>query len=122
MWRKVIREQVNELVARARLQRVVRAALPANRGRTLRAHLPPAKRACSVSREDFRVVRKSQQFLVKAVVQQRCQLLRCMASREVRPPDVAYKKGVTSKHLFRLAGLAEIRHQNANTLQRVAGG
>ena len=72
-------------------------------------------------REDLGVVRKGEQLLMNALVQDCGKLLRCVGCREVGPSYIANKKRVSREDVLRAVRLAEIRHQDADALHGMAG-
>src|SRR5713101_6221111 len=67
--------------------------------------------------KDLRLVRKRQELLMKALVQDRGELLWGVGCREVRPTDVTNEESVPGEHDGRPIRLAAIVDQNADAFE-----
>ena len=94
---QAVGEEVDELVLRAREEGVVGAALLADGGGALGAHLAAAERASSVGGEDLGVVGELEEFFVEALVEQGGELLRGVVGGEVGAAYVAYEESVAGE-------------------------
>src|SRR5439155_759957 len=95
--RKVVGQQVYEYLTGSREQGVIRLPLLADGRGTFRTHLTAAERTRAMGGIDLRIVRKRQELLMKALVQDRGELLWGMGCREVRPAHVTHEESVSGE-------------------------
>jgi hypothetical protein len=69
--------------------------------------------------KDLCIVRKRQEFLMNAVVEDRCQLLRSVGRGEIWASHIADEQSVSREDCLSPVGLRQIRQQHANTLDRM---
>src|SRR5207247_1721018 len=95
--REAVGEEMDELFFAAGEEGVVGAALLADGGGALGAHLTAAERAGSVGGEDFGVVGELEEVFVEALVGQGGELLRGVGGGEIAAADVADEEGVSGE-------------------------
>ena len=120
--RKAIGEEMNELVFAACEKRVVGAALLADGGGALVAHLASAKRASAVSREDLGVIGEFEELFLEALIEERGELLRGVVGGEIGAADIADEESVSCEDRSGLDGSGEIREDGTDPFDGMAGG
>src|SRR5215831_11078436 len=73
-----------------------------------------------MGRENRCVVGKRQEFLMNAPVQHCREFLSSVGWGEVGAAYVAHEQRIAGEHYSRAIGLAQIGHQDANTLERMS--
>ena len=94
---EAVGEEMDELILIAGEESVVGAALLADGGGALGAHLAAAERAGAVGGEDLGVVGELEELFVEAVVEERGELLRSIVAGEVGAAYVADEEGVAGE-------------------------
>ena len=110
-----MRRRTNSSTSR-RLEGRVEAPLEADRGRGLARHGPPAARPGPVGRVHLDAVGQAQQALGEALVEAG----RGPLAAEVGPAHVAHEQRVAGQHEPRLVAAAQIGHEQADAVGRVA--
>ena len=95
--REGVGEEMDELFFAAGEEGVVGAALLADGGGALGAHLTTAERAGAVGGKDLGVVGELEKFFVEALVEQAGELLRCVVRGEIGAAYVADEEGVAGE-------------------------
>ena len=95
--REAVGEEMDEFILIAGEEGVVSAALLADGGGALGAHLAAAERAGAVGGEDLGVVGEVEELVVKAGVEEGGELLRSVVAGEVGTAYVADEEGVAGE-------------------------
>ena len=115
-------EEMDELVFAAGEEGVVGAALLADGGGALGAHLAAAERAGAVGGEDLGVVGELEEFFVQALVEQGGELLRGVVGGEIGAAYVADEESVAGEDGSGACGRGEVGEDGADAFDGVAGG
>src|SRR5205085_7564667 len=89
--------------------------------RTLGTNAASTERSRTVRRIHQRRVRKLEQFLMQAVIEQAGELLRSVSGRQIRPPDVTDEQRVTGQNSPRRGRTRFIGDDQAHAFGSVAG-
>ena len=95
--RETVSEEMDEFFFAAGQEGVVGAALLADSGGALGAHLAAAERAGSVGREDLGIVGELEEFFVEALVEQGGELLGRVFAGEIGSADIADEESVAGE-------------------------